>query len=170
MGLFAKTDTVMEEELVPVQELPEVQEASAVVRKAKQRLDAATAEARKFSPGTMTLGAVTAAGELENSDRAYREAQTKLKDITDQERKRIHEARAAEERAHRRELLAALENAKEFAKGLHEYQAETVRLAGGRRAFEGAGGSDWAEQFLDDVNRDSTLTVWRRFCEREGLL
>ena len=67
-------------------------------------------------------------------------------------------------------MLAALENAKEFAKALHEYQAETVRLAGGRRAFEGAGGSDWAEQFLDDVNRDSTLTVWRRFCECEGLL
>lgn len=158
------------DDLVAVDRIPSVSEATATVLKARERLAAATSAAAQFPAGKISLGAAVATENLESAHEAVRAAEEKLREVRESERDRIIAARLPRERELRRELLATLEVAAERARGLHRYKTETQELVGGQRAFEGAGNFDWAGEFCDESTRESVLTIWRRGCEREGLL
>ncbi|MBI4560547.1 MAG: hypothetical protein HY724_00775 [Candidatus Rokubacteria bacterium] len=161
MGLF-KTDAVIDAEIVMVDEVPAVREARAALLKAKEKVAAATAEAARFQPGTMTLSAVTAAESLESAHAALQAAGRNLEEIRNQERDRIRAARLPDEQRLRRNLLAALEEARDQRAALESYKTETNRLTGGRGNYGFDTSHDWPELLR--------LDFWREACQREGLL
>ena len=160
MGIFSSA--TVETEMVPVDEIESVREARALVLKARERLAAATVEARKFKPGTITVAAATASEEMETAHEALPVAERNFEAIRNQERDRIRAARLPGEREHRRSLLAALEEARDRLAGLQTYKAETDRLTDGRPNYDVDVSRDWPEL----LNLDN----WRIWNEREGLL
>jgi len=159
MGLFT-ADVI--DEVVAVDDIPGVQEARTVVLRARERLAAAETEARKFKPGTMTIGAMTASGELEAASQALPIAEGNFETIRNRERDRIRAERLPGERERRRSLLAALKDARECLVTLEGYKAETDRLADGRPNYQVDVSRDWPELL--------TLDDWRIWNEAQGLL
>lgn len=150
------------DDFVAVDRIPAVHEATMAVLKARGALTAATATAAQFRPGQVTLASVTAAEELEAAHEAVGVAETRLQEIRNRERDRIRAARLPDEQRLRRDLLAALEEARERVAVLEAYKAETDRLVGGRRNYQIDTSHDWPELL--------NLDFWRETCVREGLL
>lgn len=169
--------------LVPLSEVPAVREATAALLAARQR----EAEARqRYNTLSRTakaensdrVAALVAQTELGGAEDEWRKAmievahtEAPLIEVRARERARIIGARTDGEKALRRELLAALEQAAEAARALFEYRNGTADLVGGWRHGENANGYDWVGEFVDELpTRESLFTVWRRRIHEEGLV